>query len=204
MILGGVPIRVATPPKEAEWAKPNKTAMDSALSLTCLSTAKAMGIRISTVAVLLIHMDNNAAVAMKENTMRLPPPPMMFSIISAKRRCRPALSTARANMKPPINRRITGLPTPATASLWVRILVSGKAKNGIIEVAGIGTHSVIHQLAVNKVIAAVIAMAYSTPKWRINRNNSAAARGAPNNMADFMFITPLVSSAQSRLPANPL
>ena len=85
MILGGVPIRVATPPRDAEWASPRTTAIDRALSCTCLSTARAIGINIRVVAVLLIHMDSVAAVNMKANTMRFPLPPTVCRIARAKR-----------------------------------------------------------------------------------------------------------------------
>ena len=68
--------------------------------------ASPIGTIITAVAVLDIHIDRNAAAAMKPSTIRAGPPPTIWMMASAMRRCRFHFSMVRAIMKPPMNSTI--------------------------------------------------------------------------------------------------
>ncbi|GAA6140075.1 hypothetical protein NBRC116583_38220 [Arenicella sp. 4NH20-0111] len=77
-----------------------------------------MGINIKHVAVLLIHIDNNAAASINARIRRL----RLFwptdrKIMIAKRRCAPDFSNAFAIKKPPSISKIMCEPMPAAAVL---------------------------------------------------------------------------------------
>ena len=66
-------------------------------------------------------------------------------------------------VKHPINNKIIWLPSADADSLWVNTPAIGKPKKGISEVTGIGSASVTHNMAVNRVIEAVEAIRWGCP-----------------------------------------
>ena len=117
-------------------------------------------------------MLSTAAAAMKPITRpRALPPPKMFTMYMAIRRCAPESAIAVDNMKPPINNRISGLPKDWPTCAGVKTPNSGNRASGISEVNGIGTGSKTHQIAHSKVTDAVTAAA-ADQSFRVSRKKS--------------------------------
>ena len=112
-MFGGVPINVAIPPMEAEYAVPSMRAMEkrraadlSRCSRIGTRIAIAMGTIIMVDAVLLIHIDKNHVDVINPSTMRGGLVPRMRKMRSAMRRCNSQRCIASANKNPPMNRKI--------------------------------------------------------------------------------------------------
>ena len=105
--LGGVPTRVAIPPRFAAYAVPssNATGNRGFRSTSILSnTDMAMGSIIKVVAVFEIHMLNPAVANMNPASNRRGCPPASTKMFKANRRCSCHRSKARAMRKPPMNK----------------------------------------------------------------------------------------------------
>jgi hypothetical protein len=148
------------------------------LRSVCSSTANATGNNINVVAVLEIHMLRTADAAMKPSTRpRALPPPKIFTIYKAIRRCAPESDIAVDNMKPPISKRMSGLPNAWPTWAGVNTPNKGNSASGISEVNGMGTGSNTHQVAHSKVTEAVMAAACDQPCPVRSRKSPNAATG---------------------------
>ena len=150
------------------------------------STASAIGVSISVVAELEIHIEISAAVSMKASTSRQPPcPPTRRIMPSAKRSWIPDFSMALDSMKAAIRSRMTVLPSAAEACWWVSTPDSGKAAKGSSDAAGIGMLSNTHQMAVLRVMAAVQQIFGSNPFAASSQPSKPPARGPATRVATF-------------------
>ena len=111
-----------------------------------------------------IHILSKAAVNIKPSTKRRALcVPVALTMYKANRLCISDFSRPLDNIKAPISNKITWLPNEDAASRWVITPASGKATNGIKDVAGIGKASVAHNIAVKRVMADVQAIASGCP-----------------------------------------
>ncbi len=111
--LGGVPIRVPSPPMLAAYAMPSSKATSNVPTFAPTAstpprdramTDVAIGNIITTVAVLLTHMLMNAVPAMNPHMRFAGRVPTTARMDSARRRCSPQLSSAIARRNPPRKR----------------------------------------------------------------------------------------------------
>ena len=118
-MFGGVPIIVAIPPTFAEKAIPNIILSAKFLSF-CVNpsssfinnriTDKAIGNITTVVAVLLIHILNNAVANIKPRITRFGLVPVSLMIFRAILLCSFTFSNANAMTNPPKNKKTIGLP----------------------------------------------------------------------------------------------
>lgn len=118
-------------------------------------TARPMGIIITVVAVLEIHMDKNAVAIINPRMRRFGVSPMTAMITRAILLWRCHRCMAKAMKNPPMNRKMRGLAYGAAAVFASEICKRGKNATGRRDVAGMGMASVIHQVAMRSAMAAI-------------------------------------------------
>src|SRR5699024_6567018 len=91
-------------------------------------------------------------------------------IVKAIRLCKFHFSIARAIMKPPINRKIVSSPYDDVVAPMSNPFVNGNRIIGSREVAGIGIASVIHQMAIQIVLASTAWPSEDRPSGEKNIN----------------------------------
>src|SRR5699024_4414307 len=146
--------------------------------------ASPIGTIIIAVAVLEIHIDKNPVETINPKIIIFVFVPTTEIIVKAIRRCKFHFSIAKAIINPPINKKIVPLPYADVVSLNSKLFVSGNNTIGKREVAGIGTASVIHQTAIQLVLAKTARASGFKPsgvnKNKINTNDK-GPRIKPSN-----------------------
>ena len=119
----------------------------------------ATGVIITAVAVLDIHMEIKAVATIKPSTIREGLVPSQATSPNAMRRCRFHFSIVFPIKKPAMNRKMISLPYSPEMLFKGKTPLKGKSTRGNKEVAAALTGSVIHQIAIQTVMAAVICAA---------------------------------------------
>lgn len=121
-----------------------------------MRTETPIGSIITAVAVLDTHMLRKPVAIMNPAMTRVERVPIARTVSSAIRRCRFHLCMAIAMRNPPMNRKMMlfpyWAPTSSTEMSWPN---TGNAMSGTSAVAGMGMHSVIHQIPSSTATAAV-------------------------------------------------
>ncbi len=115
--------------------------------------ASPIGIIIIAVAVFEIHIDRNPVATINPRTIRSIFVPIAAMIVIAIRQYKFHFSIARAITNAPINKKIVSPPSEEAADLIPKLFVSGNSTSGSSDVARIGMSSVIHQIAIQIVLA---------------------------------------------------
>ena len=100
-------------------------------------------------------------------------------------------------MNAAISKIITWLPSDEAASAWVNTPARGNSANGISEVAGMGSASVTHNIATNKVMPAVSAISALRSEKYIPEPSASEVRRATR------IINELLSNGLLALTAHP-
>jgi hypothetical protein len=120
-----------------------------------VTTATAIGVIISVVAVLDIHIDRNAVTRITANTIRRGSVPTRDRANQAIRRCSPQRSNVAATRKPPMKRNTAGFAYGAAVFSIVLMPDSGNATSGSSAVIPMGMASVSHSSAISRPTKAV-------------------------------------------------
>ena len=123
------------------------------LSLSSLIMAIPMGSIITEVAVFEIHIDKKAVATIKPKITYRTSEPMKEMILMAMRLCKFHFSIPIAIRNPPKYKKTNRCPKAAVVVESSIPPESGKSTMGKSAVAAMGTASVIHQIATQKVVA---------------------------------------------------
>ena len=151
---------------------------------TASATFSAMGIIISVVAVLEIHIESSAAATMNPRIMALGREPKAATTLSAMRACRFQRSIASATMNPPSSNMTMGLANGLAAWPALAMPRKGNRASGTRAVAAIGMASVAHQAAMSRAREASSQASRDSPpgtgmSWTIRASPSPATSPTP-------------------------